>query len=89
MASSAKSVLELACGTGRIAIPLAVKGAQVTGLDNNESMLEQARRNGSGKAVTNPVARWLRDRMLPLFLRLGERAQHRTYAHRIAWAGGR
>jgi ubiquinone/menaquinone biosynthesis C-methylase UbiE len=51
MASSAQSVLELACGTGRIAIPLAVKGAQVTGLDNNESMLEQARRNARGAGV--------------------------------------
>lgn len=51
MASSARSVLELACGTGRIAIPLAVKGAQVTGLDNNASMLEQARRNARGAGV--------------------------------------
>jgi SAM-dependent methyltransferase len=48
MASSARSVLELACGTGRIAIPLAVKGAQVTGIDNSESMLAQARRNSRG-----------------------------------------
>lgn len=51
MASAAKSVLELACGTGRIAIPLAVKGAQVTGIDNNASMLDQARRNARGAGV--------------------------------------
>lgn len=51
MASSARSVLELACGTGRIAIPLAVKGAQVTGVDNNASMLDQARRNARGAGV--------------------------------------
>lgn len=51
MASSAKSVLELACGTGRIAIPLAVKGAHVTGLDNNQSMLDQAKRNARGAGV--------------------------------------
>lgn len=51
MASSAKSVLELACGTGRIAIPLAVKGAQVTGLDNSQSMLDQGKRNARGAGV--------------------------------------
>ena len=51
MASSAKSVLELACGTGRIAIPLAVKGAHVTGLDNSQSMLDQANRNARGAGV--------------------------------------
>ncbi len=45
MAASARHVLVLACGTGRLAIPLAQKGAQVTGIDNNESMLAQARRN--------------------------------------------
>ena len=51
MASSAKSVLELACGTGRIAIPLAVKGAQVSGIDNSPSMIEQGRRNARGAGV--------------------------------------
>ena len=51
MASSAKSVLELACGTGRIAIPLAVKGSQVTGIDNCQSMIDQAQRNARGAGV--------------------------------------
>jgi SAM-dependent methyltransferase len=51
MASAATSVLELACGTGRIAIPLAVKGARVTGVDNCKSMLEQAKRNASGAGI--------------------------------------
>jgi 2-polyprenyl-3-methyl-5-hydroxy-6-metoxy-1,4-benzoquinol methylase len=51
MASSAKSVLELACGTGRIAIPLSVKGSHVTGIDNCESMIAQAQRNARGAGV--------------------------------------
>lgn len=51
MASSAKSVLELACGTGRIAIPLAVKGAQVSGIDNCASMIDQGKRNARGAGV--------------------------------------
>jgi 2-polyprenyl-3-methyl-5-hydroxy-6-metoxy-1,4-benzoquinol methylase len=36
-------VLELACGTGRITIPLAKKGIDITGLDVTESMLSLAR----------------------------------------------
>jgi len=36
-------VLEVCCGTGRIAIPLAQSGVEMTGLDLNESMLSEAR----------------------------------------------
>ncbi len=36
-------VLEVACGTGRVAIPLAQDGAQVVGLDRSTAMLEVAR----------------------------------------------
>src|SRR5580700_5114371 len=42
-----KSVLELACGTGRITVPLAEEGAHagfsVVGLDSERNMLKQAR----------------------------------------------
>ena len=37
-------VLELACGTGRIALPLAGAGLHVTGVDRSEAMLTIARR---------------------------------------------
>jgi len=37
-------VLELACGTGRLSIPLTDAGYQVTGIDNSKSMLEHARK---------------------------------------------
>jgi len=37
-------VLELACGTGRIALPLAKAGLYVTGVDRSEAMLTIARR---------------------------------------------
>lgn len=40
-------ILELCCGTGRIAIPLAEKGFQVTGLDSAQSMLAEARKKSS------------------------------------------
>ena len=45
------SVLELCCGTGRITIPLARDGIDITGLDSCESMLTRAREK-SGKAGT-------------------------------------
>jgi SAM-dependent methyltransferase len=47
-------VLELACGTGRVAIPIARLGVAVTGLDLVPGMLERARR----KAADLP-ARWV------------------------------
>ena len=37
-------ILELACGTGRILIPLARQGHQVVGIDLSEAMLAEARR---------------------------------------------
>lgn len=40
-------ILELCCGTGRIAVPLAEKGLQITGIDVSESMLEVAKRKSS------------------------------------------
>jgi 2-polyprenyl-6-methoxyphenol hydroxylase-like FAD-dependent oxidoreductase len=51
-----------------------------------EAIVRQSRRNGSGKAVSGPVREWVRDRVLPLFLRLGTRMQNRQYAYRVHWA---
>lgn len=44
-------VLELACGTGRITIPIAEKGIEITGLDISDSMLAQARKNSNEKGA--------------------------------------
>jgi ubiquinone/menaquinone biosynthesis C-methylase UbiE len=44
MASAAKGpVLELGCGTGRIAMPVAKAGATVVGIDRSAPMLDRAR----------------------------------------------
>jgi SAM-dependent methyltransferase len=66
-------VLELACGTGRVSIPIARAGVQVVGLDASPAMLgrahEKARaeRSRSGEGLTN--VRWvegdMRDFALP------------------------
>lgn len=45
------SVLELACGTGRVTIPIARLGFPVTGLDIVPGMLEQARSKSAGLPV--------------------------------------
>jgi SAM-dependent methyltransferase len=50
-------VLELACGTGRIALPLAEKGLSITGVDISDGMLAVARR----KMAARPVE--VRDRL--------------------------
>src|SRR5919199_2218110 len=49
-------VLELACGTGRVAIPIARQGFAVTGLDVVPGMLERARSKASAAGL--PV-RWV------------------------------
>ena len=52
-------ILELACGTGRVALVLAQNGHQVYGIDLSGSMLEQFRSKlaGQPKAVQDRI--WL------------------------------
>lgn len=47
-----RSVLELACGSGRITVPLAASGAAVTGVDLSPIMLERAAAALASSAVT-------------------------------------
>lgn len=53
-------VLEVACGTGRVAIPLAREGFEVTGLDLAESMLERAQVNSEAEGLD---IRWVQSDM--------------------------
>lgn len=45
------SVLELACGTGRLTIPIAQAGLEIVGLDISPSMLEHARTKAEASGV--------------------------------------
>jgi len=47
--SAGDPVLEVACGTGRIAVPIAQVGYRVVGADVSESMLDRARMREEGK----------------------------------------
>jgi ubiquinone/menaquinone biosynthesis C-methylase UbiE len=47
----AMQVLDVACGTGNLAIPAARKGAQVTGVDIATNLLEQARARASAEGL--------------------------------------
>jgi ubiquinone/menaquinone biosynthesis C-methylase UbiE len=53
--SRAEAVLEIACGTGRVAIRLAQGGTHVTGIDRSGAMLNVARHKSAG--LSN--ARWV------------------------------
>jgi len=44
-------VLELACGTGRVANTLALEDFRVTGIDNSETMLSEARRESASQGI--------------------------------------
>ncbi len=46
--AAGQPVLELACGTGRVAIPIAQEGIRVVGLDASPAMLDIARRKAGG-----------------------------------------
>ena len=48
-----RRVLDLGCGTGRHAIPLAAAGAVVTAVDFSEQMLAAARRKPGASASTS------------------------------------
>jgi SAM-dependent methyltransferase len=52
-------VLELACGTGRVAIPVARQGVRVVGLDASEAMLTRAREKSAGMGMV----RWVHGNM--------------------------
>ena len=61
--ASGGPVLELACGTGRVAIPIAQTGVPVVGLDNSSAMLKVARVKARKLRLTTSVLRFTRGDM--------------------------
>ena len=77
-------VLELGCGTGRIALPVAMSGIKVTGIDNSAAMLEvchdKAVQLGIGKTALKLVVADMRDFRLRARFPLAFMA-YRTFMH--------
>lgn len=65
-----RAVLEVGCGTGRIAVELALQGHEVTGIDPSRAMLERARRRAEERGAE---VRFIEGRVLDLVL---EREQY-------------
>jgi SAM-dependent methyltransferase len=55
-------VLELACGTGRLTVPLAAQGLQMVGLDNDRDMLASAEQRSREQSLKRGQGEW------PIFL---------------------
>ena len=49
-------VLELGVGTGRLAIPLAETGVDISGIDSSSEMLKRLSERDSGQLVEAPLA---------------------------------
>lgn len=47
-----KHVLDLACGTGRHSVALALEGAEVVGIDNSEVMITRAKEHAASNGVS-------------------------------------
>ena len=56
-------VLELGCGTGRVAIPVARAGVEVVGLDSSAKMLQVARRKARAVGPIGGKLTWVRGDM--------------------------
>lgn len=51
-AKPGQSIIELACGTGRLTIPMAKRGFQMVGVDLHEGMLERAKQKAKEQMVS-------------------------------------
>lgn len=92
-----RRVLDVGCGTGRLALALADRGAKVWGVDASEEMLAQARA-ASGRRVGLKLGRaeslpfrdgWFERVVLRLVVHLVDRAQAFRELARVLAPGGR
>lgn len=92
-----RRVLDVGCGTGRLALALAERGAKVWGLDASEEMLTQARAS-TGGAVGLKLGRaeslpfkdgWFERALLRLVVHLVDRARVFPELARVLVPGGR
>jgi SAM-dependent methyltransferase len=90
-------VLDVGCGTGRLAVALAGRGARVWGVDPSEEMLRQARSNAAGEAAFKQAGAealpfkdgWFDRAVLRLVVHLVDRPQAFREVARVLGPGGR
>jgi SAM-dependent methyltransferase len=90
-------VLDVGCGTGRLAVALAERGARVWGVDPSEEMLRQARSHAGGKAAFKQARAealpfkdgWFDRAVLRLVVHLVDRPQAFREVERVLGPGGR
>src|SRR5215213_75822 len=62
LARGRHSVLDLGCGAGRVAVPLAAEGYAVTGVDSQEALLDEMRFRAAGRGLdVTAIAADIRD----------------------------
>jgi SAM-dependent methyltransferase len=92
-----RRVLDVGCGTGRLAVALAERGSRVWGVDPSEEMIRQARSNAAGKASFKEAPAealpfkdgWFERTVFRLVVHLVDRPQAFREAARVLAPGGR
>jgi SAM-dependent methyltransferase len=92
-----RRVLDVGCGTGRLALALAERGARVWGVDPSEEMLAQARANTVGKVALKRAAAealpfksgWFERALFRLVVHLVDRPRAFRESARVLADGGR
>jgi SAM-dependent methyltransferase len=92
-----RRVLDVGCGTGRLAVALAERGARVWGVDPSQEMIQQARGNAGGKASFKEAHAealpfkdgWFERTVFRLVVHLVDRPRAFREAARVLGPGGR